>query len=195
MTEDDNRYFKLPVNKRKQEAMKWWKTLIQSNQVTQSTMQIYAEDYGLKKGKFNPGHLQHFTYLAKHRKTLPYWDAFPLNLGIAVASDHFLDLNIHYLNYNYRERFLKLLYDNITNKNLSPTTKANINYAMVKEMSKFKFMQPCIKRHNFQQMKSPPIYIKPEHWKYAMFLPSEEFIGSTKGKVWQESSKMMKAKK
>ena len=57
------------------------------------------------------GRLNMFTYNPKHRKTLPYYDTFPLVLPIEKYPDGFLGINLHYLDIRTRIRLLDRLVD------------------------------------------------------------------------------------
>lgn len=187
---EDLKYKKSTVAARKKEAMKWYKDITKSTKPSASTFEIYREETGLR-GRLAPGYLQHFTYLAKHRDKLPYWDAFPLSLTMNVGEDHMLNLNLHYLSYSVREKVLKVMYDNLVSTK-SPTAKVKFNYEMLKEMQKYSFMKPAIKKHLFSQIKTKPILIPPSDFNKVLFLPSEEFVGATNTKVWRDSARMAK---
>ena len=54
--------------------------------------------------KIIPGHLYLFMYDPKLKKTLPYYDRFPLVFPYAKTPDGFIGLNMHYLPYGLRIR-------------------------------------------------------------------------------------------
>lgn len=187
------KYKKQTATSRRAASVEWYKEIVGTKNPSASNMLVYQQETGLK-GKIGVGYLQHMTYLAKHRKTLPYWDAFPLSLTIDVGTNYLLDCNLHYLSPTWREKVLKALYENMTGDKPS-STKAKINYAMIKEMTKYGVFKPTIKKHLFSQIKSKPILIPPSDWEKVIFLPSEDFIGASNMKVWRDSAKIIKGKK
>jgi hypothetical protein len=59
----------------------------------------------------NFGTLNMFIYSPKHKKTLPYYDTFPLVLPIGPAAGGFMGLNFHYLPIQMRIRLLDKIVD------------------------------------------------------------------------------------
>ena len=57
------------------------------------------------------GKLNMFMYDPKFKKTLPYYDTFPLVLPIEKYSDGFLGINLHYLPIPLRIKLLDRLVD------------------------------------------------------------------------------------
>ena len=57
------------------------------------------------------GRLNMFIYDPKFKKTLPYYDTFPLVLPLEKYSDGFLGINLHYLPIPLRIRLLDRLVD------------------------------------------------------------------------------------
>ena len=82
-----------------------------------------------------------FFYDPKLKKTLPYYDRFPLVFIIELYTDGFLGLNFHYLPYNLRARLLEEL------------DKRNFrrNYSQLKRI---KLIKPTIKRYLRTNLKS-----------------------------------------
>lgn len=183
-------YKRKSVGVRQREALKWYKDLVGTKNPTAANFETYREETGLK-ARVAPGYLQHFVYLAKHRQTLPYYDAFPLSLIADVHDDGFLSFNLHYLSPTWREKALAAISRNMRS-NRGPVEKIKINYKMVKEMARLKVFQPCIKKHLFSQIKSKPILIRPQDFHHVIFLPSEDFLGASKVKVWRDSAKIIK---
>jgi len=63
------------------------------------------------------GNLNMFFYDPKFKKTLPYYDRFPLVLPLERYSDGFLGINLHYLPIPLRIRLLDELMDYSTDTN------------------------------------------------------------------------------
>ena len=80
------------------------------------------------------GNLNMFFYDPKFKKTLPYYDRFPLVLPIERYSDGFLGINLHYLPIPLRIRLLDELMDYSTDTNFDSKTKINTNYQKLKRV-------------------------------------------------------------
>ena len=61
------------------------------------------------------GRLNMFFYDPKYKKTLPYYDTFPLVLPLERYDDGFLGINLHYLTMKLRIRLLDRLVDYCNN--------------------------------------------------------------------------------
>ena len=137
------------------------------------------------------GRMYHFSYDAKHKDTLPYWDMFPLVIPIEMYKDGFLGLNMHYLHPRMRARLMDALFTTITDKNLNERAKLRISYSLLSEASRFRFFQPTVKRYLYKQVRSRYLQIDPKEWSIALFLPTEKFQKKTKQEVWKESRKII----
>lgn len=135
-----------------------------------------------------------FYYDAKHKETLPFWDRFPLVFPFSKVDDGFLGINLHYLPHIYRAKLMDALYETTTTKSLTPNTKLDLSYKILSSASKFEYFKPCVKRYLRSQFRSRFLYIQPDEWDIALFLPLERFQGATKQKVWAESKKLIGAK-
>ena len=61
---------------------------------------------GRRTAKVSAFNLNMFVYDPKYKKTLPYYDTFPLVLPLERYNDGFLGLNFHYLPIPLRVRLL-----------------------------------------------------------------------------------------
>lgn len=187
---------KKTVTQKKKEAVAWYKKLVGTGKPTASNIEIYREDVlEKKKAKMSPGVLLHFTYFAKWRDDLPYWDAFPLALIMDVQKNGFLSLNLHYLPYYIREKFLTVMMKNLMAPDKTNFQKVKFTYGMLAEAKKFQYMRPAIKKHLFSQIKSKPVMIPPQDFDKIIFLPSSDFVKASESKVWRDSAKMTKGYK
>lgn len=133
------------------------------------------------------GNMYFFVYDPKHKKTLPYYDTFPLVFPIEIYDDGFLGLNFHYLDYKQRILLLGELSSLANNKKYDNTTKLLLSYKKIKAFSQF--FQPTVKRYLSGHVRSQFIRIFPDEWENALFLPLQNFEKATTGKVWKDSRK------
>ncbi len=137
------------------------------------------------------GKMLMYRYDPKHKLTLPYYDKFPLIFPIERYSDGWLGINLHYLPPFYRARLMDALYDTLTNQRYDETTKMKITYKILKNASKFRYFEPCIKRYLTSHVRSQMIEVDIKEWDYVMMLPLARFEKANQRKVWDESVKMI----
>lgn len=138
------------------------------------------------------GNCYMFYYDPKFKKTLPYYDQFPLVFPFKkVDNNGFLGINLHYLPPVYRAKLMDALYDITNNKKYDESTKLKLNYDVLTSASKFKYFKPCIKHYLYEHLRSRFLYIYPKEWDICLFLPTQRFIGATKQKVWADSKKLI----
>ena len=142
--------------------------------------------------KIIPGHLYLFMYDPKLKKTLPYYDRFPLVFPYAKTPDGFIGLNMHYLPYGLRIRLLDSLLTFKTNNRMDETTRLKYSWQLIDGISRFKAAQPCIKQYLGGHVKTQFRKVNSEDWATAMLLPVERFVGATKQQIWAESQKIIR---
>ena len=153
-----------------------------------------------------------FFYEPLGKKTLPYYDRFPLVLVIERLSDGFIGLNMHYLPPLIRIRFLYQLFryemydddEGITEENsygtilhgedsdgdsnkINMNTKIRIKYDFMKGASKLKPFKACIKRYKYSQIEGRALVIKPDHWEAMSMLPLAQWKKQKQQRIWDDS--------
>ena len=138
------------------------------------------------------GQMYLFTYDAKHKDTLPYFDRLPLVFPYKKVKGGFMGINLHYLPLNFRAKLMDALYEVSNNKKYDETTKLKLNYDVLNSASKFRYFKPCVKHYLTGQLRSRFLYIYPSEWDMALFMPLERFQGAGKTKVYADSRKIIK---
>jgi hypothetical protein len=138
------------------------------------------------------GNMYFFAYEAKHAKTLPYYDKFPLIFPIGPAPKGFMGINMHYLPPILRAKLMDGLYDTITNDKYDTSTKLDLSYKLLNSASKFREFKPTIKHYLTAQTRSRFFYVNPVEWDIALFLPTANFVGASKNKVYADSRKIIR---
>lgn len=133
------------------------------------------------------GKMMFYNYDPKHKKTLPYYDTFPLVYPLEIYSDGFLGINLHYLPPVYRARLMDALYDTLNNQRYDSRSKLNINYKILNAASKMKYFKPCIKRYLSSHIRTPLLEVDVKDWDWALFLPLANFKKASERKVWDDS--------
>ena len=177
------------VPARTQAARDWYRRAaadVTSTRVTENKILRQASQERLES-TFRLGHMYMFSYDAKHKDTLPYYDRFPLIFPINTAKGGFLGLNMHYLEPRLRAQLMDNLYDTASNKNYNEQTKLRISYDILNGASKFRLFKPTLKHYLNSQVRSKLVYIKPEEWDIALFLPTARFVGASRKQVYNDS--------
>jgi len=137
------------------------------------------------------GSMYMFFYDPKHKKTLPYYDSFPLVIVIDKAEGGFLGLNLHYLPPILRAKFLDALLDITSNDKYDESTKFALSYSLLKKSSKYKYFKPCIKHYLASNVKSRFAKVHAPEWEIAAFLPTADWQKAGKSTVYSNSRRMI----
>lgn len=144
------------------------------------------------KAQILPGNLYMFSYDAKMKETLPYFDRFPLVFPFRAVPGGFYGLNLHYLPYQMRAQLMDRLLVFKNNNKFDETTKLRYSWDLINGVSKFRAAQPCVKHYLKSQVKSPFVKIEAQDWATALMLPVERFVGASKTAVWADSKKAIR---
>jgi hypothetical protein len=122
------------------------------------------------------GKMYFYQYDPKFKETLPVWDKFPLVIPMETYPDGFLALNLHYLDPYSRLVLLDRLHDFINNDKYDDSTKFKLSYDLLSKSRRYKLINDCVKRYLFSHIRSSMIYIEPDNWETAIFLPTEKMV-------------------
>lgn len=177
----------------KRESRDWFRQ--QTKNLSVSSQRMVRSDRSRLTDRPLLGRMYLFQYDPKGKKTLPYYDRFPLvfpidsgrTTGFAASGGSFLGINLHYLPLPLRARLMDALYDTITTKEIDENTRLKISYNILQQAAKYRFFKPCIKRYLISHVKSRFFYIEPTEWEMALFLPLDRFVGSNKSRIYRDS--------
>jgi len=129
-----------------------------------------------------------FFYDPKLKKSLPFYDTFPLIFMIGPKGNNgFLGINLHYLPPVLRAKLMNALYETINNKKFDDTTKLRLSYELLSKASRFRYFEPCLKHYLFEHVRSKFLKIEPKFWDAALMLPMESFAKADSEHVWNIS--------
>ena len=94
-----------------------------------------------------------FFYDAKTKKTLPYFDMFPLVFPLRRLGNSFTGINAHYLPPAFREDFFNIYNKFALNDEFDETTLYRMTWSKI---SRFKIMRPLIRQYSLSNIKSRP---------------------------------------
>ena len=137
------------------------------------------------------GQMYMFSYDAKHKDTLPYFDRFPLIFPYKKVQGGFMGINLHYLPLPYRAKLMDALYELTNNSRFDETTKLRLSYEILSKASKFRYFKPCVKHYLTDQVRSRFLYVYPSEWDIALFLPLERFQKASKSTVFKDTRRII----
>lgn len=180
---------RLDLKTKTREAMNWFRnTASQVKSVNRQRLLNDPDNQTTDISEESIGRMYSFFYDPKHKKTLPYYDMFPLVIVIGPkGNDGFLGMNLHYLPPVLRARLMDNLYQTLNNKKFDSTTKLQINYELLNGASRFKYFKPCVKHYLFTHVKSKYLQIEPKYWDIALMLPTEKFVKEEASDIWNIS--------
>ena len=135
------------------------------------------------------GKLNMFFYDPKFKKTLPYYDTFPLVLPLERYNDGFLGINFHYLPIPLRVKLLDKLVDYTNSSDFTEaSTRLVVDYNKLKNV---RLIRPTIHKYLSGNTKSQFRRIDADEWTIATLLPVQRFKKASEGEVWRESRSMI----
>ena len=135
----------------------------------------------------NFGLLNMFVYDPKGKKTLPYYDTFPLVLPIEEYNNGFLGINLHYLSIPMRIRLLDRLTNFTNNSQFDETTVIQADYSKLKNVN---LIKPCLKRYLAGNVKSKFRKVGADEFIVATLLPVQRFKKQSDKHVFAKSRGM-----
>ena len=130
------------------------------------------------------GRMFMYFYDPKYKKTLPYYDRFPLIIMVKKAPGGFYGINLHYLPPVLRAKFFDKLLDYSNNNKYNKSTRFKMSYDLLNKTSKLSAVKPCYKKYLTKHIKSRISEISASEWEIAIFLPTEQFIKKGKNSIW-----------
>ena len=175
--------FRAGIQARTKASMAWFRAHVAGIKVSRAGL----ISQGPVRSRRTVGSMYHFQYDPKLKKTLPYYDRFPLCIPVKGAKGGFHGINLHYLHPVVRARFLDALMNFANNDKYNRSTKMMLSYQLLKGTSNLKEFKPCFKHYLTAHIRSAFLLIEPADWEIAIFLPTESFRKETKSTIWRKS--------
>lgn len=174
---------------RTDDARSWYRDRARTTRVTPD--RLIRSDRERLTSRVMIGRMYHFFYDPKHKKTLPYYDRFPLIFPFKRVRGGFLGINLHYLPLRLRAKLMDELYTLSRDNRYDENTRLRISYNILNGAAKYKYFKPCVKHYLTPHVKSRFLEVYAAEWDIALFLPTERFVGANKRAVHADSRKMI----
>jgi len=183
------------VGQYSKDSISWFRNSLRKT-VVSSTRLMREEKDNLVGSWTNVGigKLYFAYYDPKYKKTLPFYDSFPLMIPIQKYPDGFLALNLHYLPPTLRAKLLDSLYDTLNDARMDENKKLKISYSILNNAAKHKYFAPCVKRYLGTHFRSRFLKVPHQNWTPAVFLPVESFEKASRKEVWDNSRSIMRGR-
>ena len=172
----------------KMKSASWYRNAVSLIADRSSPSELFAS--GKLLGRPSAGRMSMFFYDPKFKKTLPYYDRFPLVLPIERYSNGFLGINLHYLPIPLRIRLLDELTDYSTDTNFDKKTKLNV-LGRYNRLKNVKLIKPTLKRYLAGHVKSAFRRVDADEFTVATLLPVQRFTKASDNQVWSDSRSMI----
>lgn len=170
-------------------SWQWYQSNVRNASANMSAQKFLGDNIAHQSSKISVGSMIQYFYDPKGKKELPYYDKFPLVLPFSADATHFTGLNLHYISPLHRAVLLDKLMQYVSDDTLTPQSKFNFTWNMLKSASGLPEIKHCVKQYLFGHVKSNYIVIPPVEWKFVCWLPLERFSGATNEQVWSASRK------
>lgn len=182
------------ANDKSKESLTWFRD--KAKQMKGVSANQFMSEYGTdtlrNRSQIGVGKMYSYFYDPKHKKTLPYYDRFPMIFMIERYKDGFLGINLHYLPYKPRAQLMDYLLTLQNNARIDNNKKLRISYNILKSSANHRLVKPCIKRYLAGHIRSKLLAIPPDEWHIASFLPVQRFEKKSAAMVWNDSYKIIK---
>lgn len=169
------------------ESLRWFMNRMAQSTIRKST--IISGSHKAKRDKMRVlrGRMYFYTYDPKHKKTLPFYDKFPLVFILDFRPDHFLGLNLHYLQPTLRIALMRQLYTFASDSRYDQKTTVKVSYQILKSASERDYYKPCLKKYLYPHVKTHFIEMLPAEWSAAAFLPVAQWEKRSQRYIWNWS--------
>jgi hypothetical protein len=179
------------LKRQSQESLNWFRGAIGSMKISPRVREEYSENY-IDKDRPVIGGMFMFSYIAKWRDVLPYYDRFPLVIPFKFTTDGFYGLNLHYIHPLRRVELLTelLRYTRDFDGQSEEDTRIQMSYDLIRKSARLKWARPCIKRYLTSEIQGQIKEVPYSDWDIVSLLPAYEFTKSTNAHTVYKDSRI-----
>ena len=164
----------------------WYRQQVNKVATGTTARQLFRQ--GKLTGRPSVGRLNLFGYNPKLRKTLPFYDIFPLVLPVDTIPGGFIGMNFHYLPPMLRFKLLDRLQATASDRRFDKNTKFDVSYNDIKRMS---LVKPTIKKYLYSYVQTGFLRINANEAAIAIYLPVQRFKKASDGEVYRNSRRFI----
>lgn len=181
------------VGKKTTEAINWFKSAARAYKNPLALKDIQQSlGNSSRRSIMKIGHMYAFSYDAKYKDELKFWNSTPLIFPFAEDATHFWGISIFYASPRYRAFIMEQLYRLISDTNMNEQTRLRLTYKRLNRMATFRFFAPMIKCYLKSNFRSQFIHIPVDHWHTAMFLPIAKWNKASANEVYNDYNQLIK---
>ena len=148
--------------------------------------EVFGSDLGEYAQQLEIGQMYAFKYDPKHKETLPYYDTFPLVIIADPLPTGFSGINLHYVAPLIRARLLGKLMDD-SDLEVDIKSKLNSKWGFISNFSRYPEVRGSVKKYLTRQIGGRMYKVNPVHWKSAIFLETQSFVGVQASDIYRTS--------
>jgi len=156
--------------------------------------EVFGSDLGEYATRLEVGQMYTFRYDPKHKETLPYYDLFPLVVIADPLPTGFSGINLHYIPPLVRAKLLGKLMD-ASDLEVDIKSKLNSKWGFIRNFGRYPEVRGAVKKYLTRQIKGRMYKVNPVHWKSAIFLDTQQFVGAQAAHIYRESTKRPERKR
>jgi len=139
-----------------------------------------------------PGKMYMFFYDPKTKKTLEYYDKFPLVILLDTFNGGFEGLNLHYLDVRTRQKFFYGgLLETVSDERFDEMTRFKVTYDRCQSARSLKPFKPCFKKYLTENIRGKIVQVPATEWEVAVHLPLALWRKADETTVHRESERMI----
>ena len=159
-----------------------------------SPNEVFGSDLGSYAQTLDIGQMYAFRYDPKHKETLPYYDLFPLVVLSEPLPTGFSGINLHYIPPLVRARLLGKLME-ASDLDIDIKSKLRSQWGFIRNFSRYPEVRGAVKKYLTSQISGRMYKVNPVHWKSAIFLDTQQFVGAQAAHIYRENTKRPERKR
>tara|TARA_R110002074_G_scaffold349472_4_gene520002 strand:- start:943 stop:1518 length:576 start_codon:yes stop_codon:yes gene_type:complete len=167
-------------------AREWFRSKVRETRINKQKLMSSVDRL---KSMPTVGNMYCYAYDPKWKNKLEYYDEFPLIFVVEPAKGGFIGINLHYVSPRNRIVLMDSLTTIATDRRYDSKTKLALSYNILKGLSKYSMIKPCLKRYLYSQVKSNFVKIDANEWDIGIFLPVQKFRKAAASQVWSDSAR------
>jgi len=156
--------------------------------------EVFGSDLGEYARQLEIGQMYAFRYDPKHKETLPYYDTFPLVVISDPLPKGFSGINLHYIAPLVRARLLGKLMD-VSDLEIDIKSKLSSQWGFIRNFSRYPEVRGAVKKYLTNHVSGRMYKVNPVHWKSAIFLDTQQFVGAQAAHIYRENAKRPERKR